>query len=197
MIDFKTLSIQYRDELLENVIPFWLNHSQDKDYGGYFSCLDRQGNVYDTDKFIWLQGRQVWMFSMLYNSFDKRSKWLDCAIQGGEFLRKFGHDGNLNWYFSLTREGKPIIEPYNIFSYTFAAMAFGQLSKATGNEEYAEIAKKNIRYNTFKKKQSKREMEQSISRNAKLEIVLTAYDTLQPVTRDRTPARKENNGANY
>ncbi|MDD2248065.1 MAG: AGE family epimerase/isomerase [Proteiniphilum sp.] len=141
-MDFKTLSIQYRDELLENVIPFWLNHSQDKDYGGYFSCLDRQGNVYDTDKFIWLQGRQVWMFSMLYNSFDKRSKWLDCAIQGGEFLRKFGHDGNLNWYFSLTREGKPIIEPYNIFSYTFAAMAFGQLSKATGNEEYAEIAKK-------------------------------------------------------
>ncbi len=142
MIDFNTLSIQYRDELLENVIPFWLNHSQDKDYGGYFSCLDRQGNVYDTDKFIWLQGRQVWMFSMLYNSVEKRREWLDCAIQGGEFLRKFGHDGNLNWYFSLTREGKPIIEPYNIFSYTFAAMAFGQLSKATGNEEYAEIAKK-------------------------------------------------------
>jgi len=139
---FNTLEKQYRDELLENVIPFWLNHSQDKEYGGYFSCLDRQGNVYDTDKFIWLQGRQVWMFSMLYNSVDKRSKWLDCAIQGGEFLRKFGHDGNLNWYFSLTREGKPIIEPYNIFSYTFAAMAFGQLSKATGNEEYAEIAKK-------------------------------------------------------
>ncbi|MDD4631582.1 MAG: AGE family epimerase/isomerase [Proteiniphilum sp.] len=141
-MDFKKLSLQYRNELLDNAIPFWLNHSQDLTNGGYFTCLDRQGNTYDTDKFIWLQGRQVWMFSMLYNNVEKRQEWLDCAVQGGEFLKKFGHDGSLNWYFSLTREGKPIIEPYNIFSYTFASMAFGQLSKATGNDEYAEIAKK-------------------------------------------------------
>ena len=142
MIDFSNLSLQYKNELLNNVIPFWINQSQDKEYGGYFTCLDRQGNVFDTDKFIWLQGRQVWMFSMLYNNVEQRSEWLECAIQGGEFLKKNGHDGNLNWYFSLTREGKPIIEPYNIFSYTFATMAFGQLSKATGNQEYADIAKR-------------------------------------------------------
>ena len=138
----KKLTSQYRDELLNNVVPFWLEKSQDKEYGGYFTCLDREGNVFDTDKFIWLQGRQVWMFSMLYNNVEKRQEWLDCAIQGAEFLKKYGHDGNLNWYFSLTREGKPLVEPYNIFSYTFATMAFGQLSKATGNKEYAEIARK-------------------------------------------------------
>ena len=107
MIDFSNLSLQYKNELLNNVIPFWINQSQDKEYGGYFTCLDRQGNVFDTDKFIWLQGRQVWMFSMLYNNVEQRSEWLECAIQGGEFLKKNGHDGNLNWYFSLTREGKP------------------------------------------------------------------------------------------
>ena len=142
MIDFTNLSLQYKNELLNNVIPFWIDQSQDKAYGGYFTCLDRQGNVFDTDKFIWLQGRQVWMFSMLYNNVEQRSEWLECAIQGGEFLKKHGHDGDLNWYFSLTREGEPIIEPYNIFSYTFATMAFGQLSKATGNQEYADIAKR-------------------------------------------------------
>lgn len=124
------------------MIPFWLTHSQDKKYGGYLTCLDRQGNVFDTDKFIWLQGRQVWMFSMLYNRVEKRQEWLDCAIQGAEFLKKYGHDSNFNWYFSLAREGKPLVEPYNIFSYTFAAMAFGQLSLATGNQEYADIAKR-------------------------------------------------------
>lgn len=73
---------------------------------------------------------------------EKKQEWLDCAIQGGEFLKKYGHDGNYNWYFSLNREGKPLVEPYNIFSYTFATMAFGQLSLATGCEEYADIAKK-------------------------------------------------------
>lgn len=142
MTSFEILIEQYKKELLDNVVPFWLTKSQDEKYGGYFSCLDHQGDVYDTDKFIWLQGRQVWLFSMLYNKVEKRQEWLDCAIQGAEFLKKHGHDGNYNWYFSLTQEGKPLMEPYNIFSYTFAAMAFGQLSLATNNSEYADIAKK-------------------------------------------------------
>lgn len=141
-MDFKQLAEQYKTELLDKVIPFWLNHSQDTAYGGYFTCLDRKGKVYDTDKFIWLQGREVWMFATLYNKVEKRQEWLDCAIQGAEFLKKYGHDGQLNWYFSLDREGHPLVEPYNIFSYTFAVIAFGQLSIATGNKEYADIAKR-------------------------------------------------------
>lgn len=141
MIDFNQLALQYKAELLDNVMPFWMRHSLDKEYGGYFTCLDRKGNVFDTDKFIWLQGREVWMLSMLYNKVEKRQEWLDAAILGAEFLKKYGHDGDYNWYFSLTRDGQPIVDPYNIFSYTFATMAFGQLSLATGSEEYAAIAK--------------------------------------------------------
>ena len=140
-MDFEELAKQYKKELYDNVLPFWLNQSQDCEFGGYFTCLDREGKVFDTDKFIWLQGREVWMFAMLYNKVEKRKEWLDCAILGAEFLKKFGHDGDFNWYFSLTREGKPLIEPYNIFSYTFATMAFGQVGLATGNEEYSYIAK--------------------------------------------------------
>lgn len=142
MTDFKKLAEQYKSELLDKVVPFWLEKSQDKEYGGYFTCLDRDGSVFDTDKFIWLQGREVWMFATLYNKVEKRKEWLDCAIQGAEFLKKHGHDGQLNWYFALDREGHPLVEPYNIFSYTFAVIAFGQLSIATGSQEYADIAKR-------------------------------------------------------
>jgi N-acylglucosamine 2-epimerase len=140
--DFTVLAEQYRDELLQKVVPFWENHSKDEEFGGYFTCLDRQGNVFDTDKFIWLQGREVWMFATLYNKVEQRPEWLEMALHGARFLQEHGHDGNLNWYFSLTREGNPLIEPYNIFSDCFATMAFGQLYQATGNEEYADIAKK-------------------------------------------------------
>lgn len=141
-MNFKELANKYKTELLDSVLPFWLNNSIDKEYGGYFSCLDRDGSVYDTDKFIWLQGREVWLFSMLCNKLGKKQEWLDAAIQGAEFLKKYGHDGNYDFYFSLTREGKPLVEPYNIFSNTFACMAFAQLAKATGSEEYAEIARR-------------------------------------------------------
>ena len=151
MIDFNFLAEKYKSELFDSVIPFWLNHSQDTECGGYFTCLDREGNVYDTDKFIWLQARQVWLFSMLYNKVEKQKEWLDSAVQGAEFLKKYGHDGNFNWYFSLTREGNPLVEPYNIFSYAFATMAFGQLSLATGNQEYANIAKQTFQIILSKK----------------------------------------------
>jgi N-acylglucosamine 2-epimerase len=141
-IDPIKLSEQYRNELLGNIIPFWMEHSPDKQYGGYFTCLDRAGNVFDTDKFIWLQCRQVWMFSAFYNKVEKRAEWLDMALIGAEFLQKYGSDPEGNWYFSLDRKGTPLVQPYNIFSDCFAAMAFGELFKATGEENHAVIARR-------------------------------------------------------
>ncbi|MBO4641487.1 MAG: AGE family epimerase/isomerase [Bacteroidaceae bacterium] len=141
-VDFKALAAQYKSELLDRVMPFWMEKSIDAECGGFFTCLERDGSVYDTDKFIWLQGRQVWMLATLYNKVEPRQEWLDAAIAGAEFLMKYGHDGHYNWYFSLDRAGHPLIEPYNIFSYTFAVIAFGQLYIATGNSVYADVAKK-------------------------------------------------------
>ena len=141
-VDFKALASQYKSELLDRVMPFWMEKSIDTECGGFYTCLERDGSVYDTDKFIWLQGRQVWMLATLYNKVEPRKEWLDAAIAGAEFLMKYGHDGHYNWYFSLDRAGHPLIEPYNIFSYTFAVIAFGQLYIATGNSVYADVAKK-------------------------------------------------------
>ena len=81
-MNFKQLAKQYQSELFDGILPFWLCHSQDIEYGGYYTCLNRDGQVFDTDKFVWLQGRQVWMFSMLYNKVERRKEWLDCAVQG-------------------------------------------------------------------------------------------------------------------
>jgi N-acylglucosamine 2-epimerase len=138
---------------LDDVIPFWLEHSKDKEFGGYFTCLDRKGTVYDTDKFIWLQCREVWTFAMLYNRVEKKQEWLDFAIHGAEFLRKNGRYPQGDWYFSLNREGTPLTEPYNIFSDCFASMAFGQLFQATNNREYADIAVETF-YNILRRQEN-------------------------------------------
>ncbi len=140
MIDLQSYGNIYKKELLDAVIPFWEANSPDLEYGGYFTCLDRQGKVFDTDKFMWLQGRQVWLFSMMYNTIEKKSQWLDMALLGADFMLKHGMDQNGDWYFSLTREGKPLVQPYNIFSDCFAAMAFAELYKATGEDIHKEVA---------------------------------------------------------
>lgn len=101
----------YLSTLLDNVILFWQKHSIDRQAGGFFSCLDRDGQVYEYDKFIWLQARQVWTFAMLYNRYERRSAWLDIACHGADFLRTYGLDENGNWYFALDRLGRPLARP--------------------------------------------------------------------------------------
>lgn len=141
---------QYQNCLHESVIPFWESHSIDHEHGGYFTCLDKDGTVYDTDKFLWLQARQIWTFSMLYNRTEKKEQWLNTAKIGAEFLKKHGYDENGDWYFSLNRQGQPLIQPYNIFSDCFGAMAFSQYALATGDQEYKDIALKT--YNNILKR---------------------------------------------
>lgn len=137
---FKSLSKLYKNELLDRVIPFWEEYSIDWEQGGYFSCLDRTGKVYDTDKFIWLQNRQLWTFSQLYNQLEQRENWLKIAQHGADFLAKYGRDADGNWYFALNRAGQPLVQPYNIFADCFAAMAFSRYALASGATEAKEIA---------------------------------------------------------
>ncbi len=141
MSSYTTYADLYRRALLDDVVPFWERHSLDRESGGFFTCFNRDGSVYDTDKFIWLQGRQVWTFSMLYNRVEPRPAWLAIARHGADFLRAHGQAPGGDWYFSLTRTGQPLVQPYNIFSDCFAAMAFGQYALAAGDQEAAALAK--------------------------------------------------------
>jgi len=136
----QALRDQYRSALLDDVIPFWERHSPDRECGGYFTCLNRDGSVFDTDKFVWLQGRQTWMFSKFYNALAPRPAWLEMAALGARFLRDFGHDAQGDFYFALDRSGNPLVQPYNIFSDCFAAMAFAEYGRASGEAWATELA---------------------------------------------------------
>lgn len=132
-VSFATL---YLKELTQEVIPFWEKYSIDRENGGYFTCINDQHKVFDTDKFVWLQARQVWTFATLYDRLGKKQTWFEIARSGSDFLEKYGHDGNYNWFFSLKRDGQPLMMPYNIFSYTFACMAMGKMHHITGEDKY-------------------------------------------------------------
>ena len=138
-------SHEYRAELLDRVIPFWEEHSIDREKGGYFTCLDRDGTVFDTDKFVWLQARQVWMFSHLYRTVERRPSWLQVAEHGANFLEKHGRSESGDWYFSLLRDGTPQVAPYNIFSDCFGVMAFAEYAAAADSDGAAEIARSTYR----------------------------------------------------
>jgi len=131
---------KYKSELLENVLPFWEKYSIDKEFGGYFTCLERDGSVFDTDKFMWLQGRQIWTMSTMYDKVQAKEEWKSIAEHGARFILDHGRDANGDWYFALDRTGKPLVQPYNIFSDCFATMGLASLYKITNKDEYAQVA---------------------------------------------------------
>ncbi len=142
----KQYAALYKSELLNEIIPFWETYSPDKEHGGYFTCITDTNTVFDTDKFIWLQARQAWMFSKLHQTVAPNTAWKEMAQLGIDFLEKNGRDLKGNWYFALNAQGKPLVQAYNIFSDCFAAMAFGAFYQINGQERYATIAKDTFRH---------------------------------------------------
>ncbi len=129
---------RYENELLNSVIPFWEKNCIDRQYGGYFTCLDRDGSVYDPNKYMWMQWRIVYMFATFYKSeYGKgREDWLKIAADGYDFLTKHGRLPDGSYYFELNRQGEPAMGPFSIFSDCFAAMGAAAMYKATGEAKY-------------------------------------------------------------
>lgn len=126
----------YKHNLENSVIPFWMEHSPDYDYGGTFSCLARNGEVYDTKKYVWLQGRSVWMFSRLYNEYEKNPQFLKVANLGLNFIDEYASDENGRFYFSLTRSGSPYSYRDDIFNMSFCMIAYLEYFRSVGDESY-------------------------------------------------------------
>ena len=77
----------YLKELTQEVVPFWEKYSIDRENGGYFTCIDDQHNVFDTDKFVWLQARQQWTFATLYDRLEKNKLGLRLPVLGVIFWK--------------------------------------------------------------------------------------------------------------
>jgi len=131
----------YREILQNDVLKFWLNHSFDWKNGGVYTQIDREGNVYGTEKSVWFQGRTLWVFAKTYNFIEKKPEYLEAAKMIYEFLLKcVDEDGRM--FFLVTEDGKPLQKRRYYFSEKFAAIGCAELYKATGEKKYLEDAER-------------------------------------------------------
>jgi N-acylglucosamine 2-epimerase len=140
------LSREFRSALLDDTIPFWLNHSTDNQFGGYTTFLDRKGDVLCPDKPMWVQGRIGWVMARLYNDIEKRPEWLAASKHAVDFILAHGFDTDGRVFYSVTREGKPLRKRRYLFAEIFAIMAFAEYGKAAGDAASLEKAKKLMQF---------------------------------------------------
>ena len=143
--------MNYKKELLENILPFWLNNAIDYEYGGIYTQLDKTGKIYGTEKSVWFQGRALWTFSKAYNVIDKNPDFLKAAKCIYSFLPKCTDtDGRM--FFTVTADGRELQKRRYYFSETFAAIGCAELYKATGEEQVRRDAEKyfGVAYECFR-----------------------------------------------
>jgi len=150
--ELQKLSAFYKNQLLNNTVPFWFPKSIDKTYGGYLLMRDQDGSLIDDDKAVWIQGRAAWLLSTLYNTIEQRKEWLEGAKSGIDFLNQHCFDTDGQMFFHVTRDGKPIRKRRYYFSETFAVIANAAYAKASGDKKAADTARylfgKCIEYST-------------------------------------------------
>ena len=60
----------YIDHLFNTLISFWMRFGVDEENGGFFTCFNNTGDVLKSKhKYIWSQGRFLWMLSRLVYAF--------------------------------------------------------------------------------------------------------------------------------
>ena len=129
---------------LDACTSFWLKNGMDAEHGGVYTCLDRTGRVYSTDKSVWMQGRCAWTFSFLCARYGVKKEWMEAARSCLDFmeahcLNKAAGD---RMYFTVTGDGKPLRQRRYYFSETFYSMANAEYYGLTGERVYLERARR-------------------------------------------------------
>ena len=82
----EAIAAQCRASLLNQVVPFWTERVVDPLHGGYRTCFDSNGTLYNSNKHGWFLGRTMYTFSVLCQEFGTRPEWLSIAKAGYDFM---------------------------------------------------------------------------------------------------------------
>ena len=131
-----------RDELKRSA-DFWLTHGWDHENGGVYTCLDRWGNIYSTDKSVWMQGRCAWTYSWLCHLYGKKDEWMAFAKSCLDFMEAhcINREKGNRMYFTVTADGRPLRQRRYFFSESFYAIANAEYYCLTGEQVYLDRAR--------------------------------------------------------
>jgi len=132
---------QYQTELFDDYLPFWGRSGIDHQFGGFTCAIDHDGTLLNDHKFLWFQGRGIWVYSFLYNHFSKNPSYLETAKRAKEFMMKCFPQQDGTWADLVSREGK-MLKPFtgDLFGMYFAAEGLQEYAYASGDSEARETA---------------------------------------------------------
>lgn len=139
-LHLKDLAAFYRRTLLNDVVPFWLRHGWDHEYGGISNVVDDKGDALNHDKFLWSQGRALWTFSALHRRVEAREEFLAFARHIFQYLSRNGRDGDGRWMYRLDPSGRVLEGSTSIFVDAFVFHGLEEYYRASGEKAALDLA---------------------------------------------------------
>lgn len=146
----KKLLSFYKQHVEESILPFW-TRALDHKNGGVYTCFNNTGNyLVSTDKYIWSQGRFLWLWSRVARMISEGSldghteDYLDHLQKTALFLDNYAFLDNGNCAFLLTETGE---KKESIPGKGFDTSFFADCFVVIGMAEYAGLIKDLGRFN--------------------------------------------------
>jgi N-acylglucosamine 2-epimerase len=140
-LSLQDLKQRYRNELFGVLIPYWDKHGIDHQRGGFMCALDHDGRRVNTDKFLWFQGRGIWVYTYLYTHFGRNPRYLEVARKTRDFALTYFRNETGEWAQIVSREGKVLQPPTNDPSGAlYMAEGLQAYAHATGDSEGWQVA---------------------------------------------------------
>jgi N-acylglucosamine 2-epimerase len=132
----------YRNFLADGIVPFWMRHGVDEEYGGVLSCMQEDGTPISSDKYTWSQARFVWTLSALYNRFDARPEFLARARKTIDFLLSYARDEQGRFVYRTDRQGRTLEGATSIYADCFVVYGLSEYCRAVRDEQLLGTARK-------------------------------------------------------
>lgn len=134
--EVKNLQHKIGSILSENILPFWSEKMIDREDGGFYGRIDKEGRVEaDAQKGVILNTRLLWAFSRAYG-FTKEQKYKELADRSISYLRENFIDpefGGLYW--ALDSKGQCINDRKQCYAQAFGIYAFSEYYKISGDDQ--------------------------------------------------------------
>ncbi len=146
-LNLQQLHDRYHDELFNRFLPAMESLCIDHQYGGFICDVDiASRKVINYTKRTWYQGRGIWVYSFLYNNFEKNPRFLEVAKNAIDFILKCKPVDDNFYDVNYSREGGKISEPGDIYGDLFVAEGLAEYAKASGEKSWLKLAKEMIFY---------------------------------------------------
>ena len=141
-MDKKLWAARFEKELVQNILPFWMRHTVDRENGGFHGAISCDLTVdRKSPRAAVINTRILWTFSAaaLKLGDPQYREMADWAYQ--YIVEKFWDQQYGGIYWMLDYEGNPLSDRKQIYAQAFAVYAMAEYFRATGKEESLERAR--------------------------------------------------------